>query len=95
MNFVMIPSSGSPDPSQKYTPSMTLTSLKVIHVFPPGNADEASGEQGSMLSEPQVSSVSLSNISFVPPKRMVGNPAALCQVAVSIDGEDCTGEVNN
>lgn len=41
----MIPNSGSPDPSQKYTPSMTLTSLKVIHVFPPWNADEASGEQ--------------------------------------------------
>lgn len=48
-----------------------------------------------MLSEPEVSSLSLSNISFVPPKRMVGNPTALCQVAVSIDGEDCTGEVNN
>jgi hypothetical protein len=30
-----------------------------------------------------------------PPKRMVGNPAARCQVAVSIDAEDCTGEVNN
>lgn len=33
-------------------------------------------------------------VSF-PPKRMVGNPGAPCQVAVSIDGEDCTGEVNN
>lgn len=30
-----------------------------------------------------------------PPKRMAGNPAAPCQVAVSIDGEDCTREVNN
>lgn len=62
---------------------------------PPWNADEAGGEQEANLqSQKSVRFHSLIYVSFSP-KRMVGNPTAPCQVAVSLDGEDCTGEVNH
>lgn len=54
--------------------------------FPLWNADEATVEQGSVLQEPEVSSFCSPKHVSLSPKRMVENPSAQCQVAVSADG---------